>query len=60
MFDAPAEFVELYDVLFEADVLYKTDEWVYRVLMAEEFCNRTMGTAELHHRIGAIAHLLGG
>src|SRR5438477_11248247 len=43
--------IRVYDVLFPADVLYKTDEWVQRVMMAEEF-NRRMGTAELHACIG--------
>src|SRR5215831_10584529 len=43
--------IRVYDVLFPADVLYKTDEWVYRVMMAPEFHKR-MGTAELHHKIG--------
>ena len=28
--------IRVYDVLFPADVLYKTDEWVYRVMMAPE------------------------
>ncbi|HJZ87692.1 MAG TPA: deoxyhypusine synthase [Polyangia bacterium] len=46
--------IRVYDVLFPADVLYKTDEWLYRVMLAEEFHKR-MGTAELHHRIGRYA-----
>src|SRR4051812_16870830 len=46
--------IRVYDVLFPADVLYKTDEWVYRVMMAPEFKKR-MGTAELHHKIGKYA-----
>lgn len=46
--------IRVYDVLFEADVLYKTDEWVYRVLMAPEFGKRMAGS-ELHHRIGRYA-----
>ena len=46
--------IRVYDVLFPADVLYKTDEWVYRVMMAQEFHKR-MGTAELHHKIGKYA-----
>jgi deoxyhypusine synthase len=47
--------IRVYDVLFPADVLFKTDEWVYRVLQAEEFRGKRMGTAELHHRIGRFA-----
>jgi deoxyhypusine synthase len=46
--------IRVYDVLFPADVLYKTDEWVQRVMMAEEFGKR-MGCSELHHRIGRYA-----
>src|SRR5215813_11951573 len=46
--------IRVYDVLFPADVLYQTDEWVQRVMMAEEF-DRRMGTAELHWRIGKYA-----
>jgi deoxyhypusine synthase len=46
--------IRVYDVLFPADVLYKTDEWVYRVMMAPEFRKR-MGTSELHHKIGKYA-----
>ncbi len=46
--------IRVYDVLFPADVLYKTDEWVMRVMMAPEFGKR-LGTAELHHRIGRFA-----
>lgn len=46
--------IRVYDVLFPADVLYKTDEWVMRVMMAKEFQKR-MGTAELHHKIGKYA-----
>jgi deoxyhypusine synthase len=46
--------IRVYDVLFPADVLYKTDEWLMRVMMAEEFHKR-MGTAELHHHIGKYA-----
>jgi deoxyhypusine synthase len=46
--------IRVYDVLFPADVLYRTDEWVCRVMMADEF-DRRMGTAELHHRIGRYA-----
>jgi deoxyhypusine synthase len=47
--------IRVYDVLFPADVLFKTDEWVYRVMMAPEFEGRRMGTGELHHRIGRYA-----
>ena len=47
--------IRIYDLLFPAEVLYKTDEWVYRVLMSDEFRGKTMGTSELHNRIGRYA-----
>ena len=47
--------IRVYDVLFPAEVLFRTDEWLYRVMMAEEFSGRRMGTGELHHRIGRFA-----
>lgn len=46
--------IRVYDVLFPADVLYKTDEWVYRVMQAPEFGKRMSGS-ELHHLIGKYA-----
>lgn len=46
--------IRVYDVLFQADVLYKTDEWVYRVMLAPEF-QRRMSTSELHAKIGKYA-----
>src|SRR4029078_1341196 len=46
--------IRVYDVLFPADVLYKTDEWVYRVMMAPEFQKR-LSTSELHYKIGKYA-----
>jgi deoxyhypusine synthase len=46
--------IRVYDVLFPADVLYKTDEYVHRVMMAPEFKGR-MGTGELHWKLGKYA-----
>ena len=46
--------IRVYDVLFPADVLYKTDEWLYRVMMSPEFRKRMSGS-ELHHLIGKYA-----
>ena len=46
--------IRVYDVLFPADVLYKTDEWLYRVMMSTEFRKRMSGS-ELHHLIGKYA-----
>jgi deoxyhypusine synthase len=46
--------IRVYDVLFPADVLFKTDEWVYRVLLAPEFSKELSGS-ELHHKLGKYA-----
>jgi deoxyhypusine synthase len=46
--------IRVYDVLFPADVLYKTDAWLYHVLMAPEFRRRISG-ADLHHILGKYA-----
>jgi deoxyhypusine synthase len=46
--------IRVYDVLFPADVLYRTDEWVYRVMMSTEFRKRMSGS-ELHYKIGRYA-----
>ena len=35
--------IRVYDVLFPADVLYKTDEWVYRVMMGPSSSGRCPG-----------------
>jgi deoxyhypusine synthase len=46
--------IRVYDVLFPADVLYKTDEWVYRVMMGAEF-QRSLSGSQLHHLLGKYA-----
>ena len=46
--------IRVYDVLFPADVLYKTDEWLMRVMMAKDFHKR-LSTSELHWLIGRFA-----
>jgi deoxyhypusine synthase len=46
--------IRVYDVLFPADVLYKTDEWCMRVMMGKEFQKR-LGSAELHDLLGKYA-----
>jgi deoxyhypusine synthase len=55
--------VRIYDVLFEYDVLLETDAFYRKTLAAAEF-QRTMSTAEMHHRIGRYVaereRLLGG
>jgi deoxyhypusine synthase len=46
--------IRVYDVLFPADVLYKTDAWLYRVMMGAEF-QRQLSGSQLHHLIGRYA-----
>jgi len=46
--------IRIYDVLFDQKVLLDTDDWLYKTILRDEF-RKTMGTSELHHRIGAHA-----
>ena len=46
--------IRVYDVLFPADVLFRTDEWVYRVLQSPELAKALSGS-ELHHTLGKYA-----
>ena len=43
--------IRIYDILFDQDVLLKSDAFLRRVLQAPEF-QRTMSTAELHYNLG--------
>jgi deoxyhypusine synthase len=43
--------IRIYDIVFDQDVLFKTDAFIAEVLKAPEFQKR-MGTAELHYRLG--------
>jgi deoxyhypusine synthase len=43
--------IRIYDIVFDQDVLYKTDDFIAEVLKAPEFQKR-MSTAELHWRLG--------
>jgi deoxyhypusine synthase len=43
--------IRIYDIIFDADVLYKTDDFIAEVLKSKEF-QRRMSTAELHWRLG--------
>jgi deoxyhypusine synthase len=55
--------IRIYDIVFDQDVLYKTDEFIAEVLKSKEF-QRRMSTAELHFRLGRYVRerekLLGG
>ncbi|WP_029215500.1 homospermidine biosynthesis protein [Kallotenue papyrolyticum] len=43
--------IRIYDILFDQDVLLKSDAFLRRVLQAPEF-QRSMSTAELHYLLG--------
>jgi len=43
--------IRIYDIIFDADVLFKTDDFIAEVLKSPEF-QRRMSTAELHGRLG--------
>ena len=43
--------IRIYDIVFDQEVLYRTDDFIAEVLKAPEFQKR-MSTAELHWRLG--------
>jgi deoxyhypusine synthase len=43
--------IRIYDITFDADVLYKTDDFVAQVIASPEFQER-MGTAQFHYLLG--------
>lgn len=45
------KLIRIYDILFDQDVLFKSDEFLYKCMRGAEF-QHTMGTAELHYRLG--------
>jgi deoxyhypusine synthase len=46
--------IRIYDIVFDAEVLFKTDDFIAEVLKGREFQKR-MSTAELHYRLGRYA-----
>jgi deoxyhypusine synthase len=44
--------IRIYDILFDYEVLLRTDEFFRQVIRQEEF-QKEMGTAELHYRLGS-------
>jgi deoxyhypusine synthase len=55
--------IRIYDIVFDAEVLFKTDAFIAEVLASAEFQKR-MSTAEMHYRLGRYARerekVLGG
>jgi deoxyhypusine synthase len=43
--------IRIYDVLFDAEVLYNTDSFYRKLIMLPEF-QKKMPTSEFHHRVG--------
>jgi deoxyhypusine synthase len=46
--------IRIYDIVFDAEVLFRTDDFIAEVLKGKEFQKR-MSTAELHYRLGLYA-----
>lgn len=49
------KLIRIYDILFDQEVLYKTDAFFAQVIRGAEFQTR-MGTAELHYKLGRYIH----
>ncbi len=45
--------IRIYDIIFDAEVLFKTDDFIAEVLKSEEFQKR-MSTAEMHWAAGPV------
>jgi deoxyhypusine synthase len=45
------QIIRIYDILFHQDVLLQSDKFLYECMRSKEF-QHTMGTAELHYRLG--------
>ena len=45
------KLIRIYDILFDQDVLFKSDQFLYQCMRGPEF-QHTMGTAELHYLLG--------
>lgn len=45
------QLIRIYDILFDQDVLFKSDDFLYECMRGPDF-QRTMGTAELHYMLG--------
>lgn len=45
------KIIRIYDVLFDQEVLFQSDAFLYECLRQDEF-QRSMSTAELHYRLG--------
>ncbi|HJM82959.1 MAG TPA: deoxyhypusine synthase [Nitrospinota bacterium] len=43
--------IRIYDIIFDFDVLVRSDKYIYKVFGEPEFDGK-MGTAELHHKLG--------
>ncbi|MDQ2731135.1 MAG: deoxyhypusine synthase [Armatimonadota bacterium] len=52
------KIIRIYDIVFDADVLFDTDAWVYRVLSEDPIFRHSMGTSEFHWHFGRYANEL--
>lgn len=52
------KIIRIYDIVFDADVLYDTDAWVYRILSEDSVFLNPMSTSEFHWHFGRYANEL--
>lgn len=49
------KIIRIYDIVFDADVLFDTDAWVYRVLSQDPAFRNPISTSEFHWHFGRYA-----
>jgi len=52
------KIIRIYDIVFDAEVLFDTDAWVYKVLANDPVFRNPMGTSEFHWHFGRYANEL--
>ena len=52
------KIIRIYDIVFDADVLFDTDAWVYRVLSEDPVFREPLNTSEFHWHFGRYANEL--
>ena len=49
------KIIRIYDIVFDADVLFDTDAWVYRIMAEDPAFRQPMSTSEIHWHFGRYA-----
>lgn len=52
------KIIRIYDIVFDANVLFDTDAWVYRVIAEDSVFRKPMSTSEFHWHFGRYANEL--